>query len=119
MQEWLQRHRGRPLPEAVFGCNDAIAFGCIEALRAHGLRVPDDVSVVGYDHTWMARSMHMATVRQPLHEMGRRAVEVLVQRIEALRKGEPYTGPFNIVLPTEIVAGATLAEPRRARLAIA
>jgi DNA-binding LacI/PurR family transcriptional regulator len=113
MQEWLLHHRGRPLPEAVFGCNDAIAFGCIETLRGRGLRVPEDVSVVGYDHTLMARWVHMATVRQPLHEIGRRATEVLVQRIEAFRRGEPYSGPFNIVLPTEIVPGATLAEPRR------
>ena len=67
----------------------------------------------------MARSMHMATVRQPLDEMGRRAVEVLVQRIEALRRGDPYPGPFNLELPTEIVVGETLAGPRRARLAIA
>ena len=119
MQEWLRRHRGRPLPEAVFGGNDAIAFGCIETLHARGLRVPEDVSVIGYDHTLMARSVRMASVRQPLHEMGRRAVEVLVQRIEALRRDEPYAGPFNIVLPTEIVPGATLAGPRRTRLTIA
>jgi len=119
MQEWLLRHRGRPLPEAVFGCNDAIAFGCMEILRGRGLRVPEDVSVVGYDHTLMARWVHMATVRQPLHESGRRAAEVLVQSIEAFRRGEPSLGPFNIVLPTEIVPGATLAGPRRARLTIA
>jgi DNA-binding LacI/PurR family transcriptional regulator len=119
MQQWLLRHRGRPLPEAVFGGNDAIAFGCIEALRSQGHRVPEDVSVVGYDCTLMARWVHMATVRQPLHEFGRRAVEVLVQRIEAQRRGEPYGGPFNVVLPTEIVPGATLAGPRRTRLTIA
>jgi DNA-binding LacI/PurR family transcriptional regulator len=118
MREWMKRHRGRRLPEAVFGCNDAIAFGCIETLRSRGLRVPDDISVVGYDHTFMARSVHMATVHQPLHEMGRRAVEVLVQRIEALRRREPHPGPSNIVLPTEIVTGGTLAEPRRTRLVI-
>jgi LacI family transcriptional regulator len=119
MQEWLLRHRGRSLPEAVFGCNDAMAFGCIETLRSRGLRVPEDISVVGYDHTYMWRSARMATVRQPLHEMGRQAVEVLVERIEALRRGEPYSGPFNIVLPTQIVLGETLAGPRRTRLAIA
>jgi LacI family transcriptional regulator len=118
MQEWLLRHRGRTLPEAVFGGNDAIALGCIEALRARGLRVPEDISVLGYDHTLMARWVHLATVRQPLHEIGRRAAEVLVQRIEALRRGEPYAGPLNIVLPTEIIAGATLAGPRNTRLVI-
>lgn len=119
LQEWLGRHRGRTLPEAVFGGNDAIAFGCIEALRTRGLRVPEDVSVVGYDHNLMARAIRMATVRQPLHEMGRRAVEVLVQRIEALRLGGPCAVPPHIVLPTEIIPGSTLAEARRSRLSIA
>jgi len=119
MHEWLLSHRGRALPEAVFGGNDAIALGCIEALRSRGHRVPEDVSVVGYDHTLMARWVHMATVRQPLHEIGRRAVEVLMQRIEAQRRREPYGGPFNVVLPTEIIPGATLAGPRRTRLTIA
>lgn len=95
-----------------FGCNDAIAFGCVEALRSRGLRVPDDVSVVGYDHTFMARFMHMATVHQPLHEMGRRAVE-------ALHRGEPNAGPSTVVLPTRIVSGVTLAGPRWTRLPIA
>jgi len=119
MQEWLQRHRGRPLPDAVFGGNDAIAWGCIEALRSRGLVVPDDISVVGYDHTLMARWMQIATVRQPLHEMGRLAVEALMQRIEISRRGEPFNGPLNIVVPTEIVLGATLAAPRSTRLNIA
>ena len=119
MHQWLQHHQGRPLPQAVFGCNDAIALGCIETLSSRGLRVPDDVSVVGYDHTFMARSTRMGTVRQPLQEMGRRAVEVLVERIEALHRGEPYSGPLNIVLPSDIVPGETLAGPRRTRLAIA
>jgi len=118
MERWLQRHRGRPLPDAVFGGNDAIALGCIDVLRARGLSVPEDVSVIGYDHTLMARSAHVATVRQPLHELGRRAVEVLIQLIEARRRDEPYPGPFNIVLPAQIVPGATLAEPRKTKLLI-
>jgi DNA-binding LacI/PurR family transcriptional regulator len=118
LEQWLRRQQGRPLPDAVFGCNDAIAIGCMEALRARGIRVPDDVSVVGYDHTLMARWLHLATVHQPLHEIGRRAVEVLLQWIEATHRGEAYAGPNSIVLPTEIVAGATLAEPRRTRLTV-
>lgn len=109
MQVWLRQHRGEPLPDAVFGCNDAIAFGCMEALRAHGLRVPDDVSIAGFDHTFMARSVQMATVRQPLHGMGRLAVEVLLQRIQGLQQAEPWAGPPNMVLPTELIPGATMA----------
>lgn len=118
MQEWLQRHRGRLLPQAVFAGNDAMAFGCIEVLRERGLRVPEDISVVGYDHTLMARWAHLATVRQPLHEIGRQAADLLLQRIEALRRGEPYAGPSDIVVPTEIVSDATLAGPRTTRLTI-
>lgn len=118
IEAWLRRHRGRPLPDVVFGCNDAIAFGCIEALRARGLRIPEDISVVGYDHTLMARSVQMATMRQPLHEMGRRAVELLVERIDAMRRNKPLPAPGHLVLPTELVAGVTLGAPRRARLAI-
>jgi LacI family transcriptional regulator len=119
MQHWLQAHSGQQLPEAVFGGNDAIAFGCIEALRTRGLRVPEDVSVVGYDNSWMARSVQMATVHQPLHGMGRHAVEVLVQRIAARNRGDAESAPNPVVLPTEIVLGKTLVSPRRARLTIA
>jgi len=119
MQAWLRQHVGQPLPEAVFGGNDAIALGCLEALRAHGLRVPEDVSVAGFDHTLMARALHMATVRQPLHDMGRRAVEVLLECIAARQLGAAYEGPSRILLPTQTITGATLAPPPRTILTVA
>ncbi|HEY8974940.1 MAG TPA: LacI family DNA-binding transcriptional regulator [Burkholderiaceae bacterium] len=119
MQQWLARRRGRAYPDAVFGFNDAVAIGCVEALRARGLRVPEDISVAGYDHNLMARAVQLTTVRQPLHEMGRLAVEVLVRRIEALRQGEPDPGPANIVLPTELITGATLVRAPASRPTIA
>lgn len=109
LDEWLDRHRGEPLPQAIFGANDAIALGCIDILQARGLRVPADVSVVGFDDTLLARTTRLATVRQPLHAMGRRAVEVLIERIEARRRGEPPADATNIVFPTELVDGVTLA----------
>ena len=119
LEAWLRRHRGQILPSAVFGVSDAAALGCIDALLARGLRVPADVSVVGFDDTVLARTARLATVRQPLRELGRRAVEVLIARIEARRQDTPLRGPKNIVLPTETVAGATLAAPRAASLLIA
>jgi len=119
MQAWLESHRGRPLPEAVFGGNDAIAVGCMESLIARGLRVPDDISVAGFDNTLLARTLHMAAVRQPLLEMGRQAVEVLMQLIEAHRRGESYDGPVNIVLPAKTVPGRTLSAPRKTALIVA
>jgi LacI family transcriptional regulator len=112
MLDWLQRHRGKPIPEAVFCANDAIALGCIHALSMQGLRVPEDVSVVGFDDIWFARASSLATVRQPLHAMGRRATEVLMEQIEARRDGGQWQGPGNIVMPTEFVPRATLKPPR-------
>jgi LacI family transcriptional regulator len=119
LEDWLQRHRGEPLPDAVLGGNDAIAAGCIEALTARGLNVPLDISVAGFDHTLLARTLHMAAVRQPLYEMGQHAVGVLMQLIEARRQAQPYLGPQNVVLPVAAVPGKTLAEPRRRSLTIA
>jgi len=119
LNNWLQHHRGEPLPEVVFGGNDAIAVGCMEALLARGLNIPRDISVAGFDHTLLARTRHMAAVRQPLYEMGRHAVEVLMQLIETHRQGLPYMGSRNVVLPVKTVLDMTLSEPRRTPLAIA
>lgn len=118
MQAWLQRHRGQPLPEAVFAGSDDIAVGCMETLAARGLQVPRDISVTSFDYTLPARTLHMAAVRQPLHEMGQQSVEVLMNLIEASRQGQRYTGAPNVVLLPEVVAGRTLAEPRRIPLLI-
>jgi LacI family transcriptional regulator len=119
MEKWLQTHRGEPLPEAIVCGSDDIAYGCMEALEARGLNVPRDISVTGFDNTLLARTLHMATVRQPLLEMGRQAVTVLMQLIEAQRNGQPYEGPPNVVMPVEIVPGRTLvARPRNAALLI-
>ncbi|MEO6280487.1 LacI family DNA-binding transcriptional regulator [Roseateles sp.] len=119
MEKWLHDHCGEPLPEAIFCGNDDIALGCIAALEARGLNVPRDISIAGFDNTLLARALRLATVNQPLLEMGRRAVNVLMQLIQAQHSGEPYDGPRNIVLPVEIVPGRTLvARTRHAPLAI-
>jgi LacI family transcriptional regulator len=119
MENWLENHRGELLPEAIFCGSDDIAFGCMEALEARGLNVPRDISIAGFDHTLLARTLRMATVRQPLLEMGRQSVTVLMHLIEAQRRGEPYAGPRNIVLPVEFVPGRTLQDrPRESQLLI-
>ncbi|MFG6486231.1 LacI family DNA-binding transcriptional regulator [Roseateles sp. BYS78W] len=112
MLDWLRGHRTEPIPEAVFCANDAIALGCIQALSTQGVRVPEEVSVVGFDDIWFARASSLATVRQPLHAMGKRAMEVLMEQIEAMREGAQWRGPGNIVLPTEFVHRGTLKPPR-------
>lgn len=82
----------RERPTAVFAFNDNMAIGAMQTFRAAGLRIPEDVSVVGFDDTEPAPIVTpgLTTVRQPLGEMGRMAVSLLSrllggQNVEALR----------------------------------
>ena len=119
MESWLQRHRNEELPQAVFAGSDAIAMGCIDALSARGLRVPADVSVVGFDGTMLARTFHLATVQQPLQQLGQQAVETLLTRIGARQEDAPDPALRNVVLPAEIMPGTSWAPPRNVSMTIA
>lgn len=107
---WMRAHPGEELPTAIFCANDAVAMGCMETLARAGLRVPEDVSVVGFDDTLAARTTvpQLTTVRQPLRHMGAQGVEFLLERIRA---GAFAGGPA--VFPAELVARASSAPPRR------
>ena len=74
-------------PTAIFAFNDNIAIGALRAARARGLRVPEDLSVVGFDDIEHAEIVTptLTTVRQPLAEMGRTAVSLLVRLLEGQR----------------------------------
>jgi LacI family transcriptional regulator len=74
-------------PTAIFAFNDNLAIGTIEAARKRGLRVPDDLSVVGFDDVEHATIVTptLTTVRQPLAEMGRMAVTLLMRLLERQR----------------------------------
>jgi LacI family transcriptional regulator len=79
-------------PTAIFGFNDDVAVATLRAARERGIRVPEELSVVGFDDSDQARIVTptLTTVRQPLAEMGRMAVSLLTrliegQRVEALR----------------------------------
>jgi LacI family transcriptional regulator len=92
-------------PTALFCANDDMAFGAMDAIRARGLRIPEDVSVVGYDD--MLASRHttppLTTLRQPLDQIGDRAVAELVRRMQG---GERDASVCEF--PTElIVRGST------------
>ena len=69
---------------ALFAYNDASAIGAIRAIREAGLRVPEDVSVVGFDdiQAAMFHSPALTTVRQPLHRMGEIAAKILLDRLD-------------------------------------
>jgi len=86
---------------AIFCFNDIAAIGAIRALKDAGLRVPEDVSVVGFDDIQSAAysTPSLTTVRQPLTEMGKRGAEILLERI-ANRDKE---FPSEIVMAPELV----------------
>lgn len=94
------------LPSAVFVANDFAALGALEALDEAGLRVPQDVSVAGYDDITASHSSRVAltTVAQPSVQMGRTAVRLLVERARGDR-----TLARHIVLPPQLVVRMTTA----------
>ena len=96
-------------PTAIFAFNDNLAIGTIQAARAHGLRVPEDLSVVGFDDSEHASLITPAltTVRQPLAEMGRTAVNLLRRLLDGQR-----VETLHVELGTRLVVRSSTAPPR-------
>lgn len=75
-------------PSAIFAANDQMAYGVLEIAEQQGIRVPDDIAIVGFDDNILSAHMKppLTTVRQPFPEMGRKAVELLVTMIDPDRR---------------------------------
>jgi LacI family transcriptional regulator len=91
---------------ALVSYNDIAAIGAIRALRDAGLRVPEDVSVIGFDDIQGAayHTPSLTTIRQPLNSMGNTAARLLLQRIRGLKD---YPEEVSIV-PELIIRESTL-----------
>jgi LacI family transcriptional regulator len=96
---------------AVFACNDLMAIGAIRGLREHGLRVPEDVSVVGFDDVDVASVITpgLTTIRQDVMAIGRTSARLLIEGIEA----GGTEGLESVVLPVELVVRGTTAPAAR------
>jgi LacI family transcriptional regulator len=112
--QWLKTHRDQPLPDAIFCASDPMAVGCLEALSEVGIRVPEDISVTGFDDSLAARTTmpQLTTVRQPLRAMGIKAVEALLVRIQQHLGHADVTEPKPLVFPVELVVRASVRKRR-------
>ncbi len=93
---------------AVVCANDMVALGAVRQLGRLGLRVPHDVSVIGFDDVALAQLVDppLTTVRQPLAALGAAAVRLLLERI-----GDPQRATRGVVMPVELVVRGSSAAP--------
>jgi DNA-binding LacI/PurR family transcriptional regulator len=82
----------------VFAASDTQAIGVMEAARAAGLRVPEDVSIIGYDDLDVASYIGLTTVRQSLFESGQRGAQLLLNAIDG-----QLVEPVREYMPVELV----------------
>jgi DNA-binding LacI/PurR family transcriptional regulator len=101
---------------ALFAFNDICAMGAIRALHEFGLRVPDDVSVLGFDDIESAayQTRGLTTVQQPLREMGKTAAQVVLNRVAKGKEGD--RGPEQILFEPRLVVRETTAPAKQAKV---
>lgn len=103
-------------PDAIFCANDMMALGCFDALRELGLRIPEDIAVIGFDDREVAQFMRpaLSTLLLPHYEMGLIAAEMLIERAGGLRNSPNQIKVECALIPRDSVGHPTEAEPSSA-----
>jgi LacI family transcriptional regulator len=96
-------------PTAIFASNDVMAMGVMDAVRNRNLRIPDDISVVGFDNIQQSAMVYppLTTIQQPLEQMGRVATQMLLNILK-----NPKNKVGRIELPTELIIRSSTSAPR-------
>ena len=121
VREWLRGGWSRLGCTALLCHNDEVAVGALKALRTAGLRVPEDVSVAGFDGLELAEHTHppLTTMEVPLYEIGRRGMQLLMEQVlmeqvlleqvllEQAEVGAPASEPLETLLSTRLLVRAS------------
>ncbi|MGF1662402.1 MAG: LacI family DNA-binding transcriptional regulator [Kineosporiaceae bacterium] len=100
-------------PTAVFAGNDLVAIGLLQGVLQHGLRVPEDVAIVGYDDIEFAAaaSVPLSSVRQPRHQLGRKSAELLMDHVAGAERGSPVAATAVRFTPELVVRRSSRRRP--------
>ena len=106
----------RPDVEAVFVGNDQMALGALQSARKHGLRIPEDLAIVGFDGIPEAAYFWppLTTVSQPLYDVGCASVAELTRMIKASRQGDTAVEPKTTMLQPELIVRESSAKDKSA-----
>ena len=105
----------------MFAANDLLAIGLLQGFVTHGIRVPEDIAIIGYDDIVFAAAaaVPLTSIRQPRQLLGRRAAELLFEEVDALDHDLPHEHQHVQFMPELIVrrstAGAKPASRRKSR----
>lgn len=101
-------------PTAIFASNDDMATGVYTAAHHAGLRIPDDISIVGFDNQPIASALWpgLTTVHQPISEMAEKAVAIVANHSRSGPKGQ--SAGRDVILPYQIITRGSLASPPKA-----
>jgi LacI family transcriptional regulator len=99
-------------PTAIFASNDSMAMGVMDAVHSRGLRIPEDISIIGFDDVPQAALVRptLTTVRQPLEQMGGVATQMLLDLLK-----NPGKHLDRIELPTELIVRGSTTSPKNGR----
>jgi LacI family transcriptional regulator len=95
------------IPTAIFGCNDIMASGALNAARKHALRVPEDISIVGHDNTILATSSHLSSVDLKTQSVGHAAIDLLAYAMNG-----SDTEPRRVIITPEFIDRGSAGHPR-------